>query len=609
MNVENRKLFRNKDARARLAGMGGIIASSPELLGTVQKFQDAGPVVPSTFLVQLPGLVGGNEFLQLTAAELQLLNQKQPGLMSSEGVMIQEATPEILSTLNPAQYNTTNNPNIKRMFADLGVELSQAPTVVEPQALVEPESSGILSQIKSLFNKEDDTVSSNVAPSMTSEITTDQPPVVDEDSTGKSQGLIGILKRLADPYSANIIGTDESGRGSVFGLPPANTRIGDFLQGFAKIPSRLNEAMYSSSNSMVQALSDAYDSGFGVPYLLSPSEKLQQSKEDFRAEEEQLMNLRGGLNTMSITEGEVAAKKTKDEIKRLEAEDKAKTEKEQTAAAAADKLNPQGPNFVLNPDKIKKDLDEGGSGSNALLNVEIDKKLSPKESVKEFQSMYKEMLGMDDEDKEKEKWHQMAMIGFAIAAGQDPSALANIAGGLLEGTKMMKADRTRKQDRDDKITMMAIQSAEADRRDRMAEERAIAAEERKATTAEGVATTAYDRARITAKELAAATIEKERVKAQGSGQKMSPLEPFSDQIAILAKELLAAGQVTDLKVGLQLAAEAYMPYYVNQSTVGTTGSKLTVEEQIKKLKDAGKSDAEIRQMLIDANKDPTKFGL
>ncbi len=126
MNVENRKLFRNKDARARLAGMGGIIASSPELLGTVQKFQDAGPVVPSTFLVQLPGLVGGNEFLQLTAAELQLLNQKQPGLMSSEGVMIQEATPEILSTLNPAQINTTSNLNIKRMFTDLGVTLPES---------------------------------------------------------------------------------------------------------------------------------------------------------------------------------------------------------------------------------------------------------------------------------------------------------------------------------------------------------------------------------------------------------------------------------------------------------------------------------------------------
>ena len=79
MNVENRKLFRNKDARSRLASMGGIMGSSPELLGTVQKFQEAGPVAPSTFLVQLPGLVGGNEFLQLTAAELQLLNENNQG--------------------------------------------------------------------------------------------------------------------------------------------------------------------------------------------------------------------------------------------------------------------------------------------------------------------------------------------------------------------------------------------------------------------------------------------------------------------------------------------------------------------------------------------------
>ena len=49
MNVENRKLFRNKDARARLAGMGGIIASSPELLGEVQKFSNGQEVkIPNT---------------------------------------------------------------------------------------------------------------------------------------------------------------------------------------------------------------------------------------------------------------------------------------------------------------------------------------------------------------------------------------------------------------------------------------------------------------------------------------------------------------------------------------------------------------------------------
>ena len=42
MNVMNRKLFANRDARRRLANMGGIIASSPELLGTAQTFENGG---------------------------------------------------------------------------------------------------------------------------------------------------------------------------------------------------------------------------------------------------------------------------------------------------------------------------------------------------------------------------------------------------------------------------------------------------------------------------------------------------------------------------------------------------------------------------------------
>ena len=49
MNVENRKLFRNKDARSRLASMGGIMGSSPELLGEVQKFSNGQEVkIPNT---------------------------------------------------------------------------------------------------------------------------------------------------------------------------------------------------------------------------------------------------------------------------------------------------------------------------------------------------------------------------------------------------------------------------------------------------------------------------------------------------------------------------------------------------------------------------------
>tara|TARA_R110002012_G_scaffold9557_5_gene43846 strand:- start:27 stop:2471 length:2445 start_codon:yes stop_codon:yes gene_type:complete len=46
MNVMNRKMFANRDARRKLANMGGIVASSPELLGTAQTFQAGGGAFP-----------------------------------------------------------------------------------------------------------------------------------------------------------------------------------------------------------------------------------------------------------------------------------------------------------------------------------------------------------------------------------------------------------------------------------------------------------------------------------------------------------------------------------------------------------------------------------
>ncbi len=42
MNVQNRKLFRNKDARRQLAAMGGIMRSSPELAGEAARFAEGG---------------------------------------------------------------------------------------------------------------------------------------------------------------------------------------------------------------------------------------------------------------------------------------------------------------------------------------------------------------------------------------------------------------------------------------------------------------------------------------------------------------------------------------------------------------------------------------
>ena len=91
------------------------------------------------------------------------------------------------------------------------------------------------------------------------------------------------------------------------------------------------------------------------------------------------------------------------------------------------------------------------------LGVENVDNMSTKQRVKAYQDMFKEFLGEDDKDVAEEKWHNLAMIGFAIAAGESPSALANIANGLLEGSKVMKTDRDARRKREDSITSMAIE--------------------------------------------------------------------------------------------------------------------------------------------------------
>ena len=153
------------------------------------------------------------------------------------------------------------------------------------------------------------------------------------------------------------------------------------------------------------------------------------------------------------------------------------------AEFADENVSLQGPNFVPAPEEVAtkkevapppsfqidttaviEDIKKGNSGSNPLVSGLTGTKqdLTPKESVKAFQAMYREMLGIEDEDKAKEKWHQMAMIGFAMAAGKSDNALENVAVGLREGTKMARQDRKDTQTRDDAITMAAIKGSQAE---------------------------------------------------------------------------------------------------------------------------------------------------
>ena len=161
--------------------------------------------------------------------------------------------------------------------------------------------------------------------------------------------------------------------------------------------------------------------------------------------------------------------------------------------------------------------------------------MSSKDSVKAYERLFSEMLGMDDKDAEKEMWHNMAMIGFAIAAGESPSALQNIANGMLAGTKMMKEDRATRQKREDAVKTMAI-------------ERAFKLED--------------DATKFT-RDLQLANI---RATKSGIGTQ----EPFVDAVRVLAQKGLDAGLYKTMEEALAAADTALRPYYTSGASGGLT---------------------------------------
>jgi hypothetical protein len=87
--------------------------------------------------------------------------------------------------------------------------------------------------------------------------------------------------------------------------------------------------------------------------------------------------------------------------------------------------------------------------------------ITPKGSLKERNAQYQELLasmfGDSDEEKAKEKYLNLAMIGFAIASGASSNALTNISQGLMQGVTKMNEDRAANKTREDKRKTMGIQ--------------------------------------------------------------------------------------------------------------------------------------------------------
>jgi hypothetical protein len=69
------------------------------------------------------------------------------------------------------------------------------------------------------------------------------------------------------------------------------------------------------------------------------------------------------------------------------------------------------------------------------------------------------VMGTKDEDSRQKAMANLAMIGLAIAAGQSPDALTNIAQGALTGVKAIREDQAAAKEQDKALRMAALNAA------------------------------------------------------------------------------------------------------------------------------------------------------
>lgn len=202
--------------------------------------------------------------------------------------------------------------------------------------------------------------------------------------------------------------------------------------------------------------------------------------------------------------------------------------------------------------------DETGGGQTDTPDI----RARAEERIKLFQDLFG-----SDEPTARDRAMQFAMIGLAIAAGQSPNALTNIASGLLAGTQAMTAQ-------------------EAERRK--------GARELKSGAVDSVLN------EIEAERKAAAEA------AKRSGEKYQPTESYADAVLKMTDTLVKEGE--DPVAADRLARQLVDPLY-GRGTPVDTGTVERGRQLVQQLRDSGRTDTEIARLVREAGLDPADLGV
>ncbi len=506
--VNNRKMFAKRDARNRLSEMGGILSSSPELLGEVQKFANGGPAYLSQYQP--------NRFAAPDRRRLEDSAFKQYGMNLNADNTLSPVTraPSPVKTLEERGFNMRDRQEILSIATDIasqGIGFDEA--IERAVSMFESKGKKITSDsieidaglpaLKQTLNNLTDKTGPNTFeeagimqfknPRLSVPI-----PGMDVGMTDSASLRAGVVRPDMMPPGFNSEMPSEemmfssSPQGGMDALamkslqktidnPSTRTVFGVPLNNMAsekrKIAAQEKQKMLQEGISNIGQVTEATTGPFasdadfrGLPSAEQTAlENASKIFNDSTSTIEQKNAAQLALYKANVNKTDVETKQKQDKKINIELEEKRKEEEkkktlEKTNMVTQEKseeisnLNNQI-NQLLNGEDI---INLGNPKSNPTPDgtpdpVKKDTSLAARN--KEMQALYQEMFGEDEKEVAAAKWNQLAMVGFAIAAGQDPNALTNIAAGLLEGAKQTRQDVATRQARKDKIQMSAFEAA------------------------------------------------------------------------------------------------------------------------------------------------------
>ena len=396
-------MFVNRNARAKLANMGGILASSPEMVDATQRFAPGGTVTTDA-----------------SGATGTFTVDPQPSFLERlrEDIMKKIRNNEPFTEQDRQVIETINNGS--------GGIMQKIDEIFAPNAKTAREERGqnIIESNLPLGDADDEAPAILDIPLASAEILS-EPEIAPE---------------RINVNSAELLDTSDNDRAR---RGPGRTAM-DFST--ETIPTA---SVDDDEASLMERIDEIFAPAAG-DNLKEVQEKGNQLQEENK----------GAVTSDPPDDGTRAGQKPNAEVEEVE--------DAESLVEGFDSVVP-----LLLPENLEelekiatKSDDPNEAVSNAVGNaVGVDfSKLPMPERIKEYKKILSGLMGDEEEDKKEEFWMNMAMVGFAIAAGDSPNTMKNVADGLLAGTSQMTKNKAKAKSQDRELSITAFGEAMSDER-------------------------------------------------------------------------------------------------------------------------------------------------